>query len=44
MNKIIKKLKLKHLFNIFIKKYYLNSLMVFTRLIKEGKDLDHSDF
>lgn len=44
MNKIVKKLKLKHLFNIFIKKYYLNSLMVFTRLIKEGKDLDHSDF
>ena len=44
MNKIIKKLKLKHLFNIFIKKYYMNSLMVFTRLIKEGKDLDHSDF
>ena len=44
MNKIIEKLKLKHLFNIFIKKYYLNSLMVFTRLIKEGKDLDHSDF
>ena len=44
MNKIIKKLKLKHLFNIFIKKYYLNSLMVFTRLIKDGKDLDHSDF
>ena len=44
MNKIVKKLKLKHLFNIFIKKYYLNSLMVFTRLIKDGKDLDHSDF
>ena len=44
MNKIVKKLKLKHLFNIFIKRYYLNSLMVFTRLIKEGKDLDHSDF
>ena len=44
MNKIFEKLKLKHLFNIFIKKYYLNSLMIFTRLIKEGKDLDHSDF
>ena len=44
MNKIVKKLKLKHLFNIFIKKYYLNSLMVFTRLMKDGKDLDHSDF
>lgn len=44
MNKIIEKLKLKHLFNIFIKKYYLNSLMIFTRLIKERKDLDHSDF
>ena len=44
MNEIIEKLKLKRLFNIFIKKYYLNSLMIFTRLIKEGKDLDHSDF
>lgn len=44
MNKIFEKLKLKRLFNIFIKKYYLNSLMIFTRLIKEGKDLDHSDF
>ena len=44
MNEIIEKLKLKHLFNIFIKKNYLNSLMIFTRLIKERKDLDHSDF
>lgn len=44
MNRLLKNIKLKHLFNIFIKKYYMKSLMVFTRLIKNGKETDHSDF
>lgn len=44
MNRPFKNIKLKYLFNIFIKKYYMKSLMVFTRLIKNGKETDHSDF
>lgn len=44
MNRLFKNIKLKYLFNIFIKKYYMKSLMVFTRLIKNGKETDHSDF